>query len=94
MATLRRILNWLVSTTEGVVLCILILALVLFRPDLLEKLVRSVLGGILGAILNGISGAIGANQSALSSLFILALVIWGIIYMFKGLLKKGGGKNK
>jgi hypothetical protein len=94
MATLRRFLNWLVSTLEGRVLMVLIIGLALFKPDLLTKLVRSVIGGILGAILNGITEAIGANQSALSSLFILALMIWVIVYMFKGLLKKGGGKSK
>ncbi len=95
MATLRRFTCWLVSTIEGRVLMVLVIGLALFRPDLLTKLVRSLFGGILGAIVNGISGAIGAaNQGALSSLFILALMIYGIVYMFKALFKKGGGKSK
>lgn len=84
----------MVSTTEGVVLAILILGLILFRPDLLAKLVKTVVGGVLGAVFNGIANAIGSNEQVITYLFMLALMLMGIIYMFRGLFKKGGGKSK
>ena len=102
MNILRNFFGWLFGTRGGWIAIGIstFVGCLVFCPEVLGKLIKKILEGILGlvgvilsAALSGLAKIIQANQTSLEYLFLIVLMGFGIVLMLRGIFGRKGGRR-